>query len=283
MSVLLFGRIRMRTSAIQSIENQDVAYRRDSDQTKFRFGISVKNCIGCDSFRKNPRNFIFHRKIYRKSGCCLSKIRKFWANSAHLRTWPRYWCDNAVWKIWGLWGHYFWSYRVNGLDGRTDILTDFRVYFLSTQKTNISNGFDPSRVTTAEPTNLIISRMSEESSLAELLDQWRSGMNRTINSPATLFRWSVRRSEYVVELIEDNAKNQRIITSLKKVSSDRNSSLLSTTSMKRRWGCQYQWVPHLGEGEAAQTKPTRNSQRFPEISKIFASFGISARSYNTND
>ena len=106
----------------------------DSDQTKFRFGISVKNCIGCDSFGKNPRNFIFHRKIYRKSGYCLSKIRKFWANSAHLRTWPRYWCDSAVWKIWGLWGHYFWSYRVNG---RPDILTDFRVYssfFLSTQK-----------------------------------------------------------------------------------------------------------------------------------------------------
>ena len=97
----------------------------DSDQTKFRFGINVKNCIGCDSFGKNPRNFIFHRKIYRKSGCCLSKIRKFWANSAHLRTWPRYWCENAVWKIWGLWGHYFWSYRVNG---RPDILTDFRVY-----------------------------------------------------------------------------------------------------------------------------------------------------------
>ena len=86
----------------------------DSDQTKFRFGISVKNCIGCDTFRKNPRNFIFPRKIYRKSGCCLSKIRKFWANSAHLRIWPRYWCDNAVWKIWRLWGHYFWNYRVNG-------------------------------------------------------------------------------------------------------------------------------------------------------------------------
>ena len=68
----------------------------DSDQTKFRFGISVKNCIGCDNFRKNPRNFIFHRKIYRKSGCCLSKIRKCWANSAHLRTRPRYWCDNTV-------------------------------------------------------------------------------------------------------------------------------------------------------------------------------------------
>ena len=39
----------------------------NSDQTKFRFGISVKNCIGCDRFGKNPRNFIFHRKIYRKS------------------------------------------------------------------------------------------------------------------------------------------------------------------------------------------------------------------------
>ena len=99
----------------------------DSDQTKFRFGISVKNCIGCNIFRKKPRNFIFHQKIYRKSGCCLSKIRKFWANSSHLRTRPRYWCDNAVWKIWGLWGHYFWSYLVNG---RPDILTDFKVYSL---------------------------------------------------------------------------------------------------------------------------------------------------------
>ena len=114
----------------------------DSDQTKFRFGISVKNCIRCDNFRKNPRNFIFHRKIYRKSGCFLLKIRKFWANSAHLQTWPRYWCDNAVWKIWGLWGHYFWSYRVNG---RPDILTDFRVYsffFLSTQKRNFYRNWE---------------------------------------------------------------------------------------------------------------------------------------------
>ena len=99
----------------------------------------------------------------------------------------------------------------------------------SLKKTNLNCDFDPSRVTTAEPTNLIISRMSEESSLAELLDRWRSGMNRTINSPATLFRWSVRGSEYVVELIEDNTKNQQIITSLKKVSSDRNSSFWPPT------------------------------------------------------
>ena len=41
--------------------------KEDSDQTKCRFGISVKNFIRRNSFRKNPRNFIFHRKIYRKS------------------------------------------------------------------------------------------------------------------------------------------------------------------------------------------------------------------------
>ena len=56
----------------------------------------------------------------RESACCLPEIRKFWTNSAHLRTRPRYWCDNAVQKISGLWGNYFWSYRVNGRTaGRT--------------------------------------------------------------------------------------------------------------------------------------------------------------------
>ena len=33
--------------------------KEDSDQTKFRFGISVKNCIGCDIFRTKTRGASF--------------------------------------------------------------------------------------------------------------------------------------------------------------------------------------------------------------------------------
>ena len=36
--------------------------KEDSDQTKFRFGISVKNYIEIGNFRENSRKFIFHRK-----------------------------------------------------------------------------------------------------------------------------------------------------------------------------------------------------------------------------
>ena len=45
----------------------------DLDQNNFRFGISVKKCIGFDIFRKNPRNFIFHRKIYGNQGVAYRK------------------------------------------------------------------------------------------------------------------------------------------------------------------------------------------------------------------
>ena len=62
--------------------------------------------------------------MHRKSGYCLPKPSKFWANSAHLRTRPRYWWDKAVVKISWRSDEFFGSYRVNG---RTATLTDFRV------------------------------------------------------------------------------------------------------------------------------------------------------------
>ena len=58
---------------------------------------------------------------YRKSGYSLVKSSKFWANSAHLRTRPRYWWDKAVVKISWRSDEFFGSYRVNGrTDGHTD-------------------------------------------------------------------------------------------------------------------------------------------------------------------
>jgi hypothetical protein len=104
------------------------------------------------------------------------------------------------------------------------------------QDTNLKSDFDPCRVATIEPTDSIISRMLKKCSRAELLDRWRSEMNRKNCSSATLFCWSVKGTQCAVKWIEDAAKNQWIVPWLRNVSSDRNSSLRAVTWMNWRWG-----------------------------------------------